>query len=104
MIKRDIRYFMYLCSLALLFTNCGGLDMNGPQSSVRQHILIEGSNALQPFISAIASNFEKQYLQVTTKVKGGGGAIESRVDIRVQGGGSVPGLDDITQQKADISM
>ena len=101
---RDIQHFMCLFSLALLFTNCGGFDTNGPQSSARQHILIEGSNALQPFISAIVPNFEKQYLPVTAKVKGGGSAIESRVNIQVQGGGSVPGLNSITQQKADISM
>ncbi len=104
MVKRDVQYFLCLISLTVLFVSCGAQSTNTTQSPVHEHIVIEGSTALQPFISNIASTFEKQTLQVTAKVKGGGSNIQSVVDIQVQGGGSLTGLDAITQQKADISM
>jgi len=104
MVKRDIRYVLSIVSLMFLFASCGQ-DTNVTQSNAHhEHILIEGSTALQPFISNIATTFEKQTLQVTAKVKGGGSNIQSVVDIQVQGGGSLTGLDAITQQKADIGM
>jgi phosphate transport system substrate-binding protein len=104
MVKRDIYYFLCLISLTVLFVSCGAQNTNATQAPTHEHIVIEGSTALQPFISNIASTFEKQTLQVTAKVKGGGSNIQSVVDIQVQGGGSLTGLDAITQQKADISM
>src|SRR2546430_315948 len=104
MIKREIRRFLCLVSLTLLFTNCSGQDTNGPQPNTHERILIQGSTALEPFVSAITPLFEKQHTQVTAKVKGGGSNIKSIADLQVQGGGSVTGLDAITQQKADISM
>lgn len=104
MVKRDIRYVLSIVSLMFLFASCGQ-DTNVAQSTPHhEHILIEGSTALQPFISDIATTFEKQTLQVTAKVKGGGSNIQSVVDIQVQGGGSLTGLDAITQQKAEIGM
>ena len=102
--KRDIQYFLCFISITALFVSCGAQNINATQSPFHERILIKGSNALLPFITAIASNFEKQTLQVTAKVKGGGSNIQSTVDIQVQGGGSLTGLDAITQQKADISM
>src|ERR1043165_8525051 len=102
--KREIRYFLCLISLMLLFANCSGQNIYAPASPIQEHMLIEGSNALQPFVSAIVPVFEKEHLQVTAKVKGGGSSIESIVNIQIQGGGSVTGLNAITQQKADISM
>ena len=102
--KRNVQYFLCLVSMTALFVSCGSQNINATQSPIHEHILIEGSNALLPFITTIASNFEKQTLQVTAKVKGGGSNIQSIVDIQVQGGGSLTGLDAITQQKADISM
>jgi phosphate transport system substrate-binding protein len=104
MVKRDVRYLLYIVSLTLLFVSCGEQNTNGTQSTVHENILIEGSTALEPFISNIATTFEKQTLQVTAKVKGGGSNIQSVVSMQVQGGGSLTGLDAITQQKADISM
>jgi phosphate transport system substrate-binding protein len=105
MLKRDVQYFLCLFSLAVLFASCGTQNTNTTQSNAHQEqITIEGSTALQPFISRIAGTFEKQTLQVTAKVKGGGSNIEPVVNIQVQGGGSLTGLDAITQQKADISM
>ena len=104
MVKRDVHYFLCLISLTVLFVSCGAQDTNATQAPAHEHIVIEGSTALQPFISNIASTFEKQTLQVTAKVKGGGSNIQSVVDIQVQGGGSLTGLDAITQQKAEISM
>lgn len=104
MVKKDVRSLLCIVSLTILFASCGGQSPNGTQSTVHEHILIEGSTALQPFVSNIASTFEKQTLQVTAKVKGGGSNIQSVVDIQVQGGGSLAGLDAITQQKADIGM
>jgi phosphate transport system substrate-binding protein len=104
MVKKDVRFLLCIVSLTVLFVSCGGQNTNGIQSTVHEHILIEGSTAIQPFISNIAAAFEKQTLQVTAKVKGGGSNIQSVVDIQVQGGGSLAGLDAITQQKADISM
>ena len=103
MVKKDVRYLLYIVSLTILFVSCGEQNTNGTQT-VHEHILIEGSTALEPFISSIATTFEKQTLQVTAKVKGGGSNIQSVVSIQVQGGGSLTGLDAITQQKADISM
>jgi phosphate transport system substrate-binding protein len=104
MIKSDIKYFLCLISVAVLFISCGTQGTDTTQSTVHEHILVEGSTALQPFISRIANTFEKQTLQVTAKVKGGGSDIESVVDIQVQGGGSLTGLNAIMQQKADIGM
>ena len=66
--------------------------------------MIKGSNALQPFISAIVPLFESQHMQITAKVKGGGSTIEPITNIQVQGGGSIPGLEAMEQQKADITM
>ncbi|HEY4035866.1 MAG TPA: substrate-binding domain-containing protein [Ktedonobacteraceae bacterium] len=104
MVKRDVRYLLYIVSLTILFVSCGEQNTNGTQSTVHENISIEGSTALEPFISNIATTFEKQTLQVTAKVKGGGSNIQSVVSMQVQGGGSVTGLDAITQQKADIGM
>jgi len=104
MVKKDVRYLLYIVSLTILFVSCGEQNTNGTQSTVHENILIEGSTALEPFISNIATTFEKQTLQVTAKVKGGGSNIQSVVSMQVQGGGSLTGLDAITQQKADISM
>jgi phosphate transport system substrate-binding protein len=104
MVKRDVRCILSIVSLMLLFTSCSGQDTNGPQPNIHQRIQIEGSNALQPFVSAIAPLFGKQYQQVTAKVKGGGSNIQPIADIQVQGGGSLTGLDAMTEQKADISM
>jgi phosphate transport system substrate-binding protein len=104
MIKRDVRYFLCLISVTVLFISCGTQGTNTTQSTVHEHILIEGSTALQPFISRVANAFEKQTLQITAKVKGGGSNIESVVDVQVQGGGSLTGLNAIMQQKADIGM
>ena len=103
MAKKDFRLFLYFVCLTVLFTSCGEQSTNSTQSTIHEHILIVGSTALEPFISNIASSFERQTLQVTAKVKGGGSNIQSTVDIQVQGGGSLAGLDAITQQKADIS-
>src|SRR6266436_4486569 len=103
MVKRDVRYVLSIVSLMFLFASCGQ-GTNVTQSTVHEHILIEGSTTLQPFISDIATTFEKQTLQVTAKVKGGGSNIQSVVSVEVQGGGSLAGLDAITQQKADIGM
>ena len=103
MTSKGFRRFLYLFSLTLLFTSCGAQDTTGTQSTGQQHILIEGSNALQPFISAIVPIFERQYMQLTAKVKGGGNNIES-ASIQVQGGGSVAGLEAMEQQKTDITM
>jgi phosphate transport system substrate-binding protein len=104
MIKKDVRFLLYIVSLTVLFVGCGGQNTSGTQSTVHEHILVEGSTALEPFISNIATTFAKQTLQVTAKVKGGGSNIQSVVTIQVQGGGSLAGLDAITQQKAEISM
>ena len=104
MIKRDVSHFLCLISLTILFISCGTQGTDTTQSTVHENILIEGSTALQPFISRIANTFEKQTVQVTAKVKGGGSNIESVVSIQVQGGGSLTGLNAIMQQKADISM
>lgn len=104
MVKRDVQFLLCIVSMTVLFVSCGGQNTNGTPSTVHEHILIEGSTALQPFISNIATSFEKKTLQVTAKVKGGGSNIESVVDIQVQAGGSLAGLDAITQQKADVSM
>ena len=104
MIKKDVQFFLCIVCLTVLFTSCGEQNTNGTQSTVHEHISIVGSTALQPFISNIASSFERQTLQVTAKVKGGGSNIQSAVDMQLQGGGSLAGLDAITQQKADISM
>jgi phosphate transport system substrate-binding protein len=104
MLKRDIQYILCIISITALFVSCGTQNSNATQSPVHEHILIEGSDALLPLMTTIASNFEKQTLQVTAKVKGGGSNIQSVVTIQVQGGGSLTGLDAITQHKADISM
>ena len=104
MTKREVQHFLCLISLTVLFISCGTQGTDTTQSTVHEHISIEGSTALQPFISQIANTFEKQTLQVTAKVKGGGSNIESVVDIQVQGGGSLTGLNAIMQQKADIGM
>lgn len=104
MLKRDVRYVLCLISITTLFVSCGTQSTNATLSPSHENILIEGSNALQPFITAIANNFEKQTLHITAKVKGGGSNIQSVVAIQVQGGGSLTGLDAITQQKADIGM
>jgi phosphate transport system substrate-binding protein len=103
MASKSFRRFLYLFALTLLFTGCGAQDTTGTQSTGQQHILIEGSNALRPFISAIAPIFERQYIQLTAKVKGGGNDIES-ANIQIQGGGSITGLEAMGQQKADITM
>jgi phosphate transport system substrate-binding protein len=104
MTKREVQHFLCLISLTVLFISCGTQGTDTTQSTVHEHISIEGSTALQPFISQIANTFEKQTLQVTAKVKGGGSNIESVVSIQVQGGGSLTGLNAIMQQKADIGM
>jgi phosphate transport system substrate-binding protein len=104
MIKKEVQHFLCLISLTILFISCGTQGTDTTQSTVHENILIEGSTALQPFISRIANTFEKQTVQVTAKVKGGGSNIESVVSIQVQGGGSLTGLNAIMQQKADISM
>jgi phosphate transport system substrate-binding protein len=103
MTSKSFRRFLYFFALTLLFTGCGAQNTTGTQSIGQHHILIEGTSALQPFVSAIAPIFEKQYRQLTAEVKGGGNAIES-ANIQVQGGGSVVGLEAMGQQKADITM
>ena len=80
---------------------CTGCDRNTVDR--QQHILIEGSNALRPFISAIVPLFQGQHIQLTAKVKGGGNAIQS-ANIQVQGGGSITGLEAMERQKTDITM
>ena len=103
MTSKSFGCFLYLLGLTLLFTSCGVQDATGTQSTGQQHILIEGSNALRPFISAIVPIFEGQHMQLTAKVKGGGNAIES-ANIQVQGGGNITGLEAMEQQKTDITM
>ena len=76
MTKREVQHFLCLISLTVLFISCGTQGTDTTQSTVHEHISIEGSTALQPFISQIANTFEKQTLQVTAKVKGGGSNIE----------------------------
>ena len=102
--SKILRRFLYLFSLVLLFTSCGGQDTSGTQLTGQRQILIAGADALQPFISTIAPLFEKQHTQIKARVKGGGNSIESIANFQVQGGGSVTGLEAMEQQKADITM
>lgn len=101
---KEKRSFLCLISLTLFFVSCSGQNIPELVSHTQESIRIEGSNALEPFISTIVPLFAKEHLQVTAKVKGGGSSIESQVNVQVQGGGSVTGLNALTEQKTDICM
>ncbi len=71
--------------VAILLTSCGSTDT--PQAS-SGHLLIVGSTAMQPLVTAAAALFEKA---------------NPRVQVEVRGGGSLSGLSALVNQEADIA-
>lgn len=74
-----------LCFLLLALSACD--ETVATQPVLTGHLWISGSTALQPLVTFAASAFEKQ---------------NPRVQIEVHGGGSLMGLDAVTNQQADI--
>jgi phosphate transport system substrate-binding protein len=75
-----------LAGLLFLFAACAG-PSGSPTPSLSGRIQVDGSTALQPLVSQAAALFQKQYPQV---------------HISVNGGGSLTGLNDVTNHKVDI--
>ena len=74
-----------LCLLLLALSACD--ETIATQPVLAGHLLISGSTALQPLVTFAASAFEKQ---------------NPRVQVEVHGGGSLMGLNAVTNQQADI--
>ncbi len=70
--------------VALLLSGCAGSTGTG---TIQGKLVVVGSTALQPLAAAAASLFQKQYTQV---------------QVTVQGGGSVAGLDAVSNHRTDI--
>lgn len=83
---RKLQILILTPGLLFLFAACSGSFGNAP-SSLNGHIQVDGSTALQPLVSQAAVLFQKQYPQV---------------QISVNGGGSLTGLNDVTGRKVDI--
>ncbi|HET8842012.1 MAG TPA: phosphate ABC transporter substrate-binding protein [Ktedonobacteraceae bacterium] len=88
-LKRAARPVPVIClmlAIFCLFTACEA-SFGSSSAPLSGHIRIDGSTALQPLVSKAATLFHNKYPQV---------------QIQVDGGGSVTGLNDVTTHKVDI--
>jgi len=84
--KEKLYRSIAITAFLLLLADCAG-PIGGTATDLNGHILVAGSTALQPLATKAAALFQQQH---------------AHVRIEVKGGGSVVGLQAVTNHQADI--